>query len=1002
MGINRDKVLKNAEKLVQKGKIEQAIKEYEKLLKDNPGDANTINRVGDLYGRIGQVDKAIELYEQIAEIFSKDGFFTKAIAILKKINRLAPNRLDIFEQLAELYTQQGLIVEAKSQYQMLAEWYLRHEDLDNSVAIHRKLVELDPSNHVANLKLADLLMQKGEQEQALHQYDRLGKVLLDRDKLEEAERLYRHVLEQKPPSGDVFVPFLRKLVDAGRATAARDFLTAALQGSPDNRELQLIKVQVLLASGEAENAVGLAERLLSSDPDSSELRQLLGNAMVQSGEAVRGRDLLLPVIDERLNRGDLSGAQQLLQGLLRTMLQDPQVLARAVQAYENSGDEETLLTFKGALADAYFRAGQQERARGLYLELVEQQGDNQLFRERLAQLGSAPRDSQATEAHSFSGDSEEGPASVESEALEMVEVTHEDQPEVIEIDADEIEFEAESTEDSSAPFSPVEFSSPTEAESAGFVLGGSASEVPDDFTIVDEEELEFTSPELEFVEPEPVQEAAPMASLAARERLTEASVFAKYGLVDKAIRHLDEILKQDPGMMEAREKLVSLHVEQGAVDQARLIASPLAAHYRAVGNSEALSVLERSVGALEPDLVADAAKSPETAHEPDVVEIEIAQDDQDEMVVLEADELESANDEVGVGDGRVLSEAVAEPPVDVMANETGGRKSEMESLFEDEAIPRSRPAQPTLDQVVLPDLEELERSVFGDDARAKKTGAAATDRGAISDQPGASTDEMVELIDGSDGPRADELEQIDFFIEQELYDDAMRMLSQLEAEYPDDEAVGQRRLLLKSKGILLEDVGSDEVSGASEEALFADEDGFVDLAAELEQELAEEDAMVEEATGHGHEEAQLSEVFREFQKGVAEQLSEEDSDTHFNLGIAYKEMGLLSEAIGEFQISSRNTEFFVSACSMIGVCYLEMGMPQQAVDWYRKALTLETLAQDDHLGILYDLASALEMSGEVEEAHSIFNELVGLNPAYRDVQARIQQLQAGGQQRQVN
>jgi len=117
MALNRDKILKNAEKLVQKGKIDQAIREYEKLLKLNSNDVNTINRMGDLYNRIGQIDKAVELYERIAGTFATDGFFNKAIAMYKKINRLAPDRVDIFTRLAELYLQQGLTFEAKSQYQ---------------------------------------------------------------------------------------------------------------------------------------------------------------------------------------------------------------------------------------------------------------------------------------------------------------------------------------------------------------------------------------------------------------------------------------------------------------------------------------------------------------------------------------------------------------------------------------------------------------------------------------------------------------------------------------------------------------------------------------------------------------------------------------------------------------------------------------------------------------------------------------------------------------------
>jgi tetratricopeptide (TPR) repeat protein len=342
----------------------------------------------------------------------------------------------------------------------------------------------------------------------------------------------------------------------------------------------------------------------------------------------------------------------------------------------------------------------------------------------------------------------------------------------------------------------------------------------------------------------------------------------------------------------------------------------------------------------------------------------------------------------------------------------------MDLLFE-EPKPK-KPSGESLDQLVLPDLEELERSVFGRESAGPQSAQTVQEAPAAPSQapppsheaepaapePPAEAEadgEMVELIDSAATPLVAELEQIDFFIEQELYDDALRMLAQLEQQYPEDGDVRERRLLLKSKGILLEDVALDSGSTPSEEALFADEEGFVDLAAELEQELAEEDAMVEEATGHGHEEAQLSEVFREFQKGVAEQLSEEDSDTHFNLGIAYKEMGLLSEAIGEFQISSRNDEFFVSACSMIGVCYLEMGMPQQAAEWYRKALTLESMTQDDRLGILYDLGSALETAGEIEEAYATFSEILAINPAFRDVQVRLKQLDASsGSQRQVN
>ena len=170
-------------------------------------------------------------------------------------------------------------------------------------------------------------------------------------------------------------------------------------------------------------------------------------------------------------------------------------------------------------------------------------------------------------------------------------------------------------------------------------------------------------------------------------------------------------------------------------------------------------------------------------------------------------------------------------------------------------------------------------------------------------------------------PLASSLDQLDSFIEHDLNEDALRLLGRLEHEHPQHPGVAERRLSLKAKGVLLEEVAAVPTGGPEE--LFADEEeSFIDLAKELEAELAEEEAMVEEATGRGKEEAILEEVFREFQKGVQEQLSEEDSDTHFNLGIAYKEMGLLPEAIREFQVASRDPGLFVECCSIVGRCYM--------------------------------------------------------------------------------
>ena len=180
-----------------------------------------------------------------------------------------------------------------------------------------------------------------------------------------------------------------------------------------------------------------------------------------------------------------------------------------------------------------------------------------------------------------------------------------------------------------------------------------------------------------------------------------------------------------------------------------------------------------------------------------------------------------------------------------------------------------------------------------------------------------------------------------------------------------------------------------------EKSLFADEQQFFNLAEELEKELAEEapaPAAPEMAGPQG--EASLEEIFREFKKGVELQLSAEDYETHSSLGIAYKEMGLIDEAIGEFQLASRDPDRAVECCSMLGLCFLEKGMPQLAVKWYRRGLEAPGIKESETVGLLYDLARIYQSTGDLDLAYRTFLEVFGLNTNYRDVSQRVRELEA--------
>ena len=88
---DRNGTLRNAEKLLRQGKLQEAAAEYLRVVDDQPGDWNTKNTLGDLYARAGNIDKAIDQFLQVADSLRDEGQFVKAAAIYKKLLKLKPD-----------------------------------------------------------------------------------------------------------------------------------------------------------------------------------------------------------------------------------------------------------------------------------------------------------------------------------------------------------------------------------------------------------------------------------------------------------------------------------------------------------------------------------------------------------------------------------------------------------------------------------------------------------------------------------------------------------------------------------------------------------------------------------------------------------------------------------------------------------------------------------------------------------------------------------------------
>src|SRR3977135_4349507 len=170
MAFNKSKHIDAALKYLQQNKLPQAIAEYQHILKSDPKEQVTLMTLGDLFVRQGETFRALEYFERLAQIFLNDGFTTKAIAIYKKVAKLAPEETRPLERLAELYVQQGVLSEARPLYLQLAEAHLKAGRQPQAAALLRKLLEAEPENLRVHTKLGELQVAMGQQKEAIEAF----------------------------------------------------------------------------------------------------------------------------------------------------------------------------------------------------------------------------------------------------------------------------------------------------------------------------------------------------------------------------------------------------------------------------------------------------------------------------------------------------------------------------------------------------------------------------------------------------------------------------------------------------------------------------------------------------------------------------------------------------------------------------------------------------------------------------------------------------------------
>src|ERR1700720_3811967 len=261
MAFNKNKALENALKFLNQGKVPQAIAEYQQILRNDAKDQATLMTVGDLYARQGDMSHAIEYFERLAQVYLSDGFNSKAIAIYKKIAKLAPAELRPLERLADLYIQQGVLSEARPLFLQIAEAHLKANRASKAVEVLRHLLEVEPENPRVQMRLAELYIVMGQKKEAAQTYFTYAQRLFERSDSEEAQKLLERALAL---DSGYMAALLLKAKILGMAHKNGEAI-AILESHPDadaGGELTNLLVDLELGAGRDEKAAGRARHQL--------------------------------------------------------------------------------------------------------------------------------------------------------------------------------------------------------------------------------------------------------------------------------------------------------------------------------------------------------------------------------------------------------------------------------------------------------------------------------------------------------------------------------------------------------------------------------------------------------------------------------------------------------------------------------------------------------------------------------------------------------------------
>ncbi|MDD2581942.1 MAG: tetratricopeptide repeat protein [Desulfuromonadaceae bacterium] len=231
----KDKLIEEAQKFALRCQFDKAAKVYEQILVSEPDAINQRQKLAEMLVKCGRRDNARKEFETIGKYFSKNGFYLKAIAVYKQLQKLFPADISISLTLAELNEKHGLVANSLAEYKLVYNFYKENGNIPESLGVLERMQKVDPQNIQIKIKLAEDYLQQGKKDESYAVFTRTASLLLERCDNVTLSHVCTRIQQIFPNKPDFMLEVLSEQISQGNAATAIGSLLILLRNSPKNK-----------------------------------------------------------------------------------------------------------------------------------------------------------------------------------------------------------------------------------------------------------------------------------------------------------------------------------------------------------------------------------------------------------------------------------------------------------------------------------------------------------------------------------------------------------------------------------------------------------------------------------------------------------------------------------------------------------------------------------------------------------------------------------------------